>query len=313
MTMSLLAPILAADNPLNHVSDWPIFKTDRGVWYLTNHMVMMLLAAALMLLIFPAITRRYRDGEHVPTGSRNFFEAILVYLRNDVVKPILGDKTYKYIGYLWTLFFFILLCNVIGLLPLDLITKPLHLGGHHGIFGTATSNAWVTGTLALISFVVIQYSGLRANGFGGWVKHFLGGAPLYLAPIMIIVEILGMLVKPFSLMVRLAANMTAGHILLAVIISFVAMATAALGRLGGIFVGIPSILAAIAIMMLELFVAVLQAYLFVFLTTLFIGQMITHHDEHEHEHDDHDGEKAHGMVDSAGHPQRPVGEVRPVH
>jgi F-type H+-transporting ATPase subunit a len=313
--MTTLATILAAaDNPLNHVSDWPIWRSEHW-WILTNHMVMMILAALLMLLIFPAITRRYRDGEHVPTGSRNFFEAILVYLRNDVVKPILGDKTYKYIAYLWTLFFFVLFMNLLGLLPIDLITGKLFGWGHHGhgIFGTATSNFWVTATLALISFAVIQYSGIRANGLSGWLKHFLGGAPTYLAPIMIPVEILGMLVKPFSLAVRLAANMTAGHILLAVIISFVAMATAAMGALGGIGVGIPSILAAVGIMILELFVAVLQAYLFVFLTTLFIGQMITHHDEHEHEHDAHDADKAHGMVTPGGIPQRPVGEVRPMH
>jgi F-type H+-transporting ATPase subunit a len=305
---------VAAANPLDHVADWPILRSGNW-WLLTNHMVMMLLAAGLMLLIFPAITRRYREGEHVPTGTRNFFEAILVYLRNDVVKPILGDKTDRYIQYLWTLFFFILFCNLLGLIPFDIFTgKLLGLGHHgHGIFGTATSNFWVTATLALVSFAVIQYSGIRANGFGGWAKHFLGGAPLYLAPLMVIVEILGTLVKPFSLAVRLAANMTAGHILLAVIISFVAMATAALGTAGGLLVGIPSVLAAVAIMGLELFVAVLQAYLFVFLTTLFIGQMITHHDHDEHHHDEHDHEKAHGMVTPEGIPQRPVGEVRPAH
>jgi F-type H+-transporting ATPase subunit a len=316
MTAPMLATAqLAAANPLDHVADWPIFRTEGGTWLLTNHMVMIFLAAALMLLIFPAITRRYRDGEHVPTGTRNFFEAILVYLRNDVVKPILGDKTDRYIQYLWTLFFFILFCNLLGLLPLDLLTgKVLHLGHEgHGIFGTATSNFWVTATLALISFVVVQYSGIRANGFGGWSKHFLGGAPAYLAPVMIPVEILGMLVKPFSLAVRLAANMTAGHILLAVIISFVAMATAAMGAIGGGAVGIVSVAAAVGIMVLELFVAVLQAYLFTFLTTLFIGQMITHHGHDEHGHDAHDAEKAHGMVDPNGVPQLPVGEVRPVH
>jgi F-type H+-transporting ATPase subunit a len=310
-------PTLAAASPLDHVVDWPIWRTDGGFWLLSNHTVMVLLAAALMLLVFPAITRRYRDGEHVPTGTRNFFEAILVYLRNDVVRPVLGDKTDRYMPYLWTLFFFILFCNLLGLLPIDLITgKLLHLGHHgHGIFGTPTSNFWITATLAIVSFAVIQYSGIKANGVGGWAKHFLGGAPLYLAPIMVVVEFLGMLVKPFSLAVRLAANMTAGHILLAVIISFVAMATAALGAAGGLFVGIVSVVAAVAIMLLELFVALLQSYLFVFLTTLFIGQMVTHHDEHEHAHDMADGHDAHahGMTDAAGHPQRPVGEIRPVH
>jgi F-type H+-transporting ATPase subunit a len=321
-THALAAAPLAAANPLDHVVDWPIWRIG-NVWVLTNHMVMMFLAAGLMLLIFPAITKRYQNGEHVPTGTRNFFEAILVFIRNDVVKPILGDKTDRYIQYIWTLFFFILFCNVIGLLPIDLFTGHVvgwftdgrgGLGHHgHGIFGTATSNFWVTATLALISFAVIQYSGVKANGLGGWAKHFLGGAPAFLAPVMIPVEFLGMLVKPFSLAVRLAANMTAGHILLAVIVSFAAMATAAIGVVGGLAVGAVSVVAAVAIMCLELFVALLQAYLFVFLTTLFIGQMITHHDEHEHEHDPHDNDKAHGMVTPGGIPQRPVGEVRPVH
>src|SRR4051794_983426 len=128
---ALLPTLAAAENPLNHVVDWPVVTSGRW-WLLTNHMVMMFIAAGLMLLIFPAMTRHYRDGKHVPTGTRNFFEAILVYLRNDVVKPILGDQTYKYISYLWTLFFFILFCNVLGLLPLDLITGKTGLGWGHG-------------------------------------------------------------------------------------------------------------------------------------------------------------------------------------
>src|SRR5687767_9430190 len=172
MMTLLMTTTLAASNPLDHVVDWPVFRAGNW-WILTNHMVMMLIAAGLMLLIFPAITRRYRDGEHVPTGTRNFFEAILVFLRNDVVKPILGDKTDRYIQYLWTLFFFILFCNVLGLLPIDLLTgKLLHLGFHgHGIFGTATSNFYVTATLALIAFCIIQYSGMKANGVGGLLHH----------------------------------------------------------------------------------------------------------------------------------------------
>jgi F-type H+-transporting ATPase subunit a len=305
----LLFNLLAAANPLDHVVDAPIIKAGEW-WVLTNHMVMMFVAAGLMLLIFPAMTRHYRDGRHVPTGTRNFFEAILVYLRNDVVKPILGDKTHKYISYIWTLFFFVLFCNFLGLLPIDLITGNVLHWGHdgHGIYGTATSNFWVTATLALISFSVIQYSGIKANGVGGWLKHFLGGAPLYLAPLMVIVEFLSMLTKPFSLAVRLAANMTAGHILLAVIIGFVAMATAALGKGGGVLVGIPSVVAAVGIMILELFVAFLQAYLFMFLTTLFIGQMVTHHEHEGDPHHDHHDKHGH-----EGEPKYPVGNVEPSH
>src|SRR5688572_17322823 len=99
---------LAAANPLDHVVDHPLVRSDGGWWIITNHMVMLLIAAGLMLLIFPKITRRYRDGEHVPTGTRNFFEAILLYMRDDVAKPLLGPHTTAYMPYLWTLFFFIL-------------------------------------------------------------------------------------------------------------------------------------------------------------------------------------------------------------
>jgi F-type H+-transporting ATPase subunit a len=263
--------ILAAKNPLDHVVDHPLV-INNGWWVLTNHMIMMCISAGLMLLIFPAITRRYRSGEWVPTGTRNFFEAILIYMRDDVVKPLLGDYTTRYIPYLWTLFFFILFTNLLGLLPLDVITgKVLGLNHGHGIFGTATSNFWVTATLAVVTFIVTQVS----------------GAPWYIAPVMIPVEFLGMLIKPFALAVRLAANMTAGHILLAVIIGFVPAAFSALGTGGGVAVGAVSVVSAVAIMVLELFVAFLQAYLFTFLTALFISQMVVHeHDEHHEEHAD---------------------------
>src|SRR5688572_30242030 len=135
-TLNLLLP-LAASNPLDHVLDHPIIV--RGGWFvLTNHMIMIGVAALLMLLIFPALTRRYRSGELVPTGTRNFFEAILLYIRNDVAKPVLGDETDRFIPYLWTLFFFILFNNLLGLLPLDVFTgRLMGLNHGHGIYGTA--------------------------------------------------------------------------------------------------------------------------------------------------------------------------------
>lgn len=290
---------LAVANPLTHAVDHSIITTSTGWWLLTNHMVMLLVAAGLMLLIFPKITKRYRDGEHVPTGARNMFEAIMLYIRDDVTKPLLGHATTKYIPYLWTLFFFILFNNLLGLLPLDVITGSIDPRAHgHGIYGTATGNFWVTSTLALVTFVVTQVSGLRANGFNGWAKHFLGGAPWYIAPVMVPVEFMGMLIKPFALAVRLAANMTAGHILLAVIIGFVPAAFSALGTGGGWVIGIVSVVSAVAIMCLELFVAFLQAYLFTFLTALFISQMVMHDEEghEEHEEEFHNGHPVVGEV-----------------
>jgi F-type H+-transporting ATPase subunit a len=282
--------MLAAANPLEHVVDHPIVKSNG--WYIfTNHMVMMILAAILMLLIFPFITRPYRDGKHVPTGTRNFFEAIMMYIRNDVAKPVLGDETDRFMPYLWTVFFFILFNNLLGLLPLEPITGPVvrAITGDphaHAIYGTATANIYVTGTLALISWVVIQISGIRANGLGTYLKHFLGGAPIFMAPVMVPVEILGMFVKPVALAIRLFANMTAGHILLAVLAGFTGTA-AALGTGALIGIGIPVVLGSVAIMCLELFVAFLQAYIFTFLTALFIGQLVVH--EHEEHHADEGG------------------------
>lgn len=280
---------LAASNPLEHVIDHPIIQSHSGWYILTNHMVMMILSALLMLIIFPLITRRYRSGEMVPTGTRNFFEAILLFIRNDVAKPVLGDETDRFMPFLWTMFFFILFNNLLGLLPLEPITGPIMHAIHpdaHAIYGTATANIYITATLAMVSWFVIQISGIKANGLKNYSAHFLGGAPIYMAPVMIPVEIMGMFVKPVALAIRLFANMTAGHILLAVLAGFTASA-AALGTGALIGIGIPVVIGSVAIMCLELFVAFLQAYIFTFLTSLFIGQLVVHeHDEHEGEHHD---------------------------
>ena len=295
-------PTLAADNPLTHVVDHPIIESN-GWWFLTNHMVMMFIAAGLMLAIFLPITRRYQSGEHIPTGTRNFFEALIVFIRDDVAKPVLGNHANAFMPYLWTLFFFILFINLLGLLPLEPITGPIirWVTGNpdaHAIYGTATANIYVTGILALLSFIMIQVSGIRENGLGNYLKHFMAGAPWYVAPILVPVEILGMFIKPFALFIRLVANMTAGHVLLAVLISFPLMAYTGMGRwgtAGAVGIGIPVVLAGVAIMCLEVFVAFLQAYIFTMLTSLFIGQLILHEGE-DHTGGEHD--EAHELIGS---------------
>jgi F-type H+-transporting ATPase subunit a len=288
-TLAMLLPTtIAAENPLEHVVDHPLWHWADGTpGFIGNHIIMLLITAAIMLLIFPRITRRYRSGELVPTGTRNFFEAILIYVREDIARPVLAEATDRFTPLLWTLFFFVLINNVLGLIPLQTITG---LGGvWHGIGGTATGNIYVTGALALISFVVIQIAGIKANGLANYLKHFTGGAPLFIAPIMIPVEIIGMFVKPFALMIRLFANMVAGHVLLAVLTGFVATAfVAANGEIRwgmGIGIGIISVIGSVAIMCLELFTAFLQAYLFTFLTALFVGLLVVH-DESHHDHDE---------------------------
>jgi F-type H+-transporting ATPase subunit a len=296
----MISTFLASANPLDHVTDTRIVETASGFWLLSNHIVMLLTAAIIMLLIFPRLTKPYRDGKLVPSGSRNFIEALMMFIRNDVAKPVLADETDRFMPLLWTLFFFILICNILGLLPFDAVQNLIFAreahSNFHPIYGTATSNFFVTATLALVVFVVIQFNGIKANGVKGWMHHFLGGAPWWLFPIMVPVEILGMLIKPFALAVRLAANMTAGHILLAVLIGFVPLAWENIGAAGGIGVGIVSVLSSVAIMLLELFVACLQAYLFTFLSSLFISQLIQHHhdEHHEDEAEGHELGESHG-------------------
>lgn len=281
-------PILAASDPLKHVLDHPLWVLDNGWWVLSNHVVMLCVAAVVCLAVFIPLSAKYRSGSLVPTGSRNFFEVILLYLRNDVAKPLLHQYTDFYMPMLWTMFFFIWTVNLLGLIPFDLITGKLLGLGHegHGIYGTATSNVYVTGTLALVTFIVVQASGILRNGIGGWLHHFLGGAPWWLFPVMILVEFLGMVIKPISLAIRLFANMTAGHLLLAVVLSFTATIGASFGYLGSLGIGLIVIPAGVAIMCLELFVATLQAYLFTFLTALFISQMLPHAHDHKNDHSD---------------------------
>lgn len=283
MIHTMLLP-LAQANPLEHVLDKPIF-TFRGWWLISNNIVGLVISGALMLLIFPKITRAYRRGEHVPNGTRNLFEAVLVYIREEIARPILGDETDRFIPFLWTLFFFILFNNLLGLLPLDPLTgwalRPLHL---HPFGGTATANVWVTGALAIVAFVFWQVNGIRANGLVTYLKHFTGGAPLYMAPLMVPLEFLGMFIKPFALAIRLFANMVAGHTVLAVLLMFTTMAFGA-GALFGWTISIIVVLGSVFMMCLELFVAFLQTYIFVFLTAMFLGQLVVH----EHKHQEHEG------------------------
>ncbi|MCB9838066.1 MAG: F0F1 ATP synthase subunit A [Phycisphaeraceae bacterium] len=306
-------PTLAYEvpNPLNHVVDVP-----GALGPLTLHTVTLIVAGALCMLAMFHAASRIRTGDESQGNKRyvtrgalaHMIEAICVYLRDEVVHPQLGKSTDRFIGFLWTLFFFILVNNVLGLLPLlDIqhIIGGLFLGGdtHWAVVGgTATGNIAVTGALAVMCFIVIQINGLRSSGLKGWAAHFLGGAPAYLAPIMLPVEVLGMFIKPFALAVRLFANMVAGHTLMATILMFTGMGIGMLadsrglgvGLAGGIPIALVSLVAACALMFLEIFVAFLQAFIFMFLVTIFIAQLMHHHhDDHEGAHSyEHDDESA---------------------
>jgi F-type H+-transporting ATPase subunit a len=198
-----------------------------------------------------------------------------------VARPLLEEHTDRFIKFIWTVFFFVLTLNLLGMVPIGAIT-PWAFGVHIG--GTATANIWVAGTLALITLVMVVVNGVRI-GRMDYIKHFCPG-PLWMAPLLVPIEIFGLLAKIFALTVRLFANMVAGHLVLAVLLSFI-LAAGSASAVMGLGVAVPVVLGSVALNMLEIFVAFLQAFIFTFLTVLFIGMSIVFH------HEDHEGAAAH--------------------
>lgn len=222
---------------------------------ITKHVVMMWIAAGAMLIIFPLVCNRKKSL--VPTGISNLFEAMLLFVRDDIARGTIGEEDGdRFLPYLWTLFFFIFFCNLLGLIP----------------FGaTATGNISVTAALALTSFVMIHAAGIKNNGIVHYLESIVPPVPWFIWPLLLIVEVVGHIVKPVALAVRLFANMVGGHIVILVILGFIFVypnpAVISVSVLGGC-----------ALYMLELFIALLQAYIFTFLTAVFIG--IAVHAEH---------------------------------
>ncbi|MHC5111805.1 MAG: F0F1 ATP synthase subunit A [Planctomycetota bacterium] len=294
--MSLLGSMLAAGgSPLDHVIQhqlvtreaptvWP-FTPEGEITVLSDQIVMMIVAGILLVILFPMLVKKRRGadevGAMVPSGFANFIELVCNYLREEVARPNLQEHTDRFIKYIWSVFFFILTINLLGLLPIAPISSLL--GTHIG--GTATGNIYTTVTLAVMTMFLMIINGLRLGGMH-YIAHFCPG-PLWLAPLLVPVEIIGLIAKIFALSVRLFANMMAGHILLAVLLGFILTAGTAMGTGAGLTIAVPVIIGSVAITMLEIFVAFLQAFIFTFLTTLFIGQSVVFH------HDDHHGEEAH--------------------
>jgi F-type H+-transporting ATPase subunit a len=303
---------LAASNPVDHVVNQPFIKTNlfgiEGLWLWSAHVGNLLLAGLLTILVIGWAASKIATGPASQGTDRfitrnpfaHMIEVICTYLRDNTVRPLLGDRTDRFIPFLWTIFFFILFSNLLGLVP---ILDVLHLvnsdwkKNHVAPFGsTATQNIFVTASLAIIAAVVINLAGIKELGLGGYLKHLTAGTPAYLWPLMIPIEIIGTVIKPVALALRLFANMTAGHILVAVLFMFAVKGLDMLSSGGisvvlGPVITVVSVLSAVAIYLLELFVAFLQAFVFMFLTTVFISQLSHHHD---HEHDEaHGHEHAH--------------------
>ena len=282
---------MAGTNPLEHVVQHPIVERELDAGLLTpdgvvtifsDHIAMTILAGVVLCFLLPlAIRRSRKTGEGVDRlvtkGFAGAIEVICQYLRKEVAEPTLGEHTDRFIKYVWSLFFFVLTINLLGMLPIGVIT-PLALNGLH-IGGTATGNIWVTGTLAVMTLVMMVFNGLRL-GKVEYLKHFCPG-PWWMAPILVPVEIAGLLAKTFALAVRLFANMLAGHLILAVLLGFI-LSAGSISAGMGIGIAIPAVLGSVGISLLEIFVAFLQAFIFTFLTTLFIGMSVVfHHDDHE--------------------------------
>jgi F-type H+-transporting ATPase subunit a len=234
---------------------------------LTRNVVQMLLALTLLVVILIRVAKKYGTGQGIttaPKGMQNTMETIVNFVNDEIAKPNLGAKSNKYLPYLLTVFLFILINNIIGLIP-----------------GTAnvTGNIAFTFVLAIISFAVILFS---SN------KHYWGhiinppGVPGWVKIILVPVEILGIFTKPFALMIRLFANMVAGHILIICLISLIFI-MAALNQYVGWGFSPFSIAFTIFIYFIEVLVAFLQAFIFTILTGVFIGQAIEGaHDDHAH-------------------------------
>ncbi len=225
-------------------------------WWLgiSKHALSLFIAGAIMLLVFPTVAK---EQGLVPRGLRNFLEVIMLFIRDEVAKPFLGDNTDKFLPVLWNFFFFILICNLLGLVP--------------GM-ATATGQYWVTGTLAIMAFIWYHGCGIWEQGLIPYLKNIVPpGLPIPLIPLLFVVEVVGHVVKPVALTIRLWANMTGGH---AVLYAF----------LGLIFIfqsyamGPVSVACATAVYLLEIFVAFVQAYVFTFLVTVFLGAAV--HPEH---------------------------------
>jgi F-type H+-transporting ATPase subunit a len=290
---------LAAD-PVAHVINHPWLISEDGTWLWSSAQTNMVLSAVILLFVGLLVAKAVSTGDEgqghwrFVTKSRfaHMVEVICGYLRESTVRPLLHERTNKFMPFLWTLFFFILVNNLLGLIPiLDLHNiiagkmAPEVVAQHKAfIGGTATQSIWVTGALAIIAGLMINWAGIRELGLGGYLKHLTAESPIFVWPIIIPIEIMGTFIKPIALAIRLFANMTAGHILVAVLLGFAAQGFLSAGDnpILGIFVGLVSSLGIIAIYFLELFVAFLQAFVFMFLTTVFIS-LLAHHGDHDHE------------------------------
>lgn len=241
---------------------------------ITKNTASLLLSAVIMLLLFTSVSRGYAKNKgKAPKGVQSLLEPIILFVRDDIAKPSIGHHHGRYLPYLLTLFFFILINNLLGLLP-----------------GAAnlTGNIAVTLSLAVLTFLIVTFSGNK-----NYWMHIISppGVPWFVLPIMIPVEIVGVFMKPISLMVRLFANITAGHIIILSLLGLIFMANALAGATTSVAISPVVMFFTLFLNFIELIVAFLQAFIFTLLTAMYIGSAVEEH----HHHDE-----AHGTVSELG-------------
>jgi F-type H+-transporting ATPase subunit a len=225
---------------------------------ITKNVFSLLLSAIILFVIFFFTARNYNKNNLIPKGIAGFMEPLVTFVRDDIAIPNIGiKKAAKYTPYLLTVFFFVWINNLIGLIPFFPFSSNL------------SGNIFFTFVLSLITFIVTTFSGNKDY----WKHILLPPVPKALYPIMVPIEIIGIFTKPFALMIRLFANITAGHIIILSLVSLIFIfKSIAVAPISGAFVLFMSVL--------ELIVAALQAYVFTLLTALFIGQAVEEHDHH---------------------------------
>ena len=227
---------------------------------ITKNVLTMILVSLFLLLVFSQLGRSYKK-KSVPTGFGRFLEPLVIYVRDEIAKPNIGPKYKKYVGFIMTVFFFILLLNLLGITPLGV---------------NVTGNIAITFCLAMFTFVIVQFSGNKHY----W-KHifWMPGVPVIMKIVLIPIEVLGIFTKPFALMIRLFANMTAGHVVLMSLLGLIVVFKT-------IFAGVAFFGFTLFIVLIELLVAFLQAYIFALLSALYIGMAVEEHADHPNDHSD---------------------------
>jgi F-type H+-transporting ATPase subunit a len=266
-----------AHSPLDHVIDHPTLELPivgdlelpvvLGL-QVTRFMVMELVAALLLILVFVPLARHAARNRVTKGPFLNIFESIVLFIRDQIARPAIGGHhADQFLPFLWTIFFFVLFCNLLGMIP----------GG-----ASATGNLNVTAVLAMMTLGAVVVAGVKEMGPVGFLKNLIPhmDLPIYfkvvLVPLMFVIELAGLLIRHVVLSVRLFANMLAGHIVLAVILGFaLAVGQAALYIKGPVIAA--SVGGVVMLSLLELFVAFLQAYIFTFLSALFIGSAVHSH------------------------------------